>query len=169
MLNLNFISLSKFSRYETENCPGSVRKTNHKFRPDTWSSYKWNTVMSFGHSALHSVLSGNHYGTPKPPRDPKDSAKDGPLPRDSSFPLASTAATPSSGLPGQHPSSEGKRKRNRSTIEATNRSPISRPDGRPPSPPTTGGRKDPDSDSLGPLPSNWEMAFTDDGTPYFIE
>ena len=22
---------------------------------------------------------------------------------------------------------------------------------------------------LGPLPSNWEMAYTEDGTPYFIE
>ena len=27
----------------------------------------------------------------------------------------------------------------------------------------------PASPSLGLLPSNWEMAYTEDGTPYFIE
>ena len=114
------------------------------------------------------VSAGNHYGTPKPPKDPKDSAKDGPMPRDT-MPTTTTTS-----LPGQHPSSEGKRKRNRSTIEATNRSPITRPDGSPPPPPSDGRNYpsrdgDGDADNLGPLPSNWEMAFTDDGTAYFIE
>ena len=126
-------------------------------------------LVSRSHYDIHYLyISGNHYGTPKPPKDPKDSAKDGPMQRNST---PTTTTTTTTFLPGQHPSSEGKRKRNRSTIEATNRSPISRPDGSPP-PPPTGGRKgddEGDTDSLGPLPSNWEMAFTDDGTPYFIE
>ena len=32
-----------------------------------------------------------------------------------------------------------------------------------PMPPT------PPAPDLGPLPPNWEMAYTEDGTPYFIE
>ena len=105
---------------------------------------------------------GNHYGTPKPPKEPKD-PNSGPIQRSNS---AITV------LPGQHPSSEGKRKRNRSNIEATAKSPISRPAEAPPAPPGGPGSQKEEKgkqDDLGALPSNWEMAYTDDGTPYFIE
>ena len=47
---------------------------------------------------LINLFSGNHYGTPKPSPD-------------------STSKTDTV-IPGAHPSSEGKRKRNRSNVEA---------------------------------------------------
>lgn len=51
---------------------------------------------------------GNHYGTPKPSKEP---------------PVSPPQSTNTNGnvnwlMPGAHPSSEGKRKRNRSNIEA---------------------------------------------------
>lgn len=76
-------------------------------------------------------------------------------------------------LPGMHPSSEGKRKRNRSNVEAlgacddddsafqTNAPVHSNPVGEP-------SRMAP-SDDLGPLPENWEMSYTEKGEVYFIE
>lgn len=60
------------------------------------------------------LVTGNHYGTPKPSQEPPVS------PPQSS----GSNANLSSGLvlgplfPGAHPSSEGKRKRNRSNVEA---------------------------------------------------
>lgn len=80
-------------------------------------------------------------------------------------------------LPGQHPSSEGKRRRNRSNIETYSKQPS----------PGAGSldevamhrestltrkkslERAQSAGNLGPLPSNWEMAYTEDGTPYFIE
>merc|ERR1719509_103157 len=119
---------------------------------------------------------GNHYGTPKPSPDSP----------------AKTDAV----IPGAHPSSEGKRRRNRSNVEAmaakhnnpTEQSEAEReredntngasPDnasgssgkstsehnadsGHPDSPD--------DGDPLGPLPPNWEKAYTDKGEAYFID
>jgi hypothetical protein len=107
------------------------------------------------------IYDGNHYGTPKPPKDPV-----GPSP---------FRRTNSTGhlLPGATPSSEGKRRRNRSNIETSSAktSPVHQPDE--PLPPPMQRKKSLEraqsSSSLGPLPSNWEMSFTEDGTPYFIE
>jgi hypothetical protein len=76
-------------------------------------------------------------------------------------------------LPGMHPSSEGKRRRNRSNVEAlgagddnndeSNNTTINTPVV------TYSPRFQPPDDELGPLPSNWEMAYTEKGEVYFIE
>lgn len=105
--------------------------------------------------------SGNHYGTPKPPKDPQQAS---PFRRTNSMGTL---------LPGQHPSSEGKRRRNRSNIETTT-SPKATPAQYPDEasvPPARNKALDRvhSLSNLGPLPKNWEMALTEDGTPYFIE
>lgn len=86
-------------------------------------------------------------------------------------------------LPGMHPSSEGKRRRNRSNVEALG---AGGADEDPPpsnSPPVHTGNTPlgnpsslyssrippPQPDELGPLPANWEMAYTEKGEVYFIE
>ena len=91
---------------------------------------------------------GNHYGTPKPPHEPK-----GPLLR-------------RSGSVGQVTE---KRKRTRSQNEfgSAKSSPV-------PFNEDAMSRKKSlerahSASNLGPLPPNWEMAYTDDGHPYFIE
>ncbi|XP_074645982.1 membrane-associated guanylate kinase, WW and PDZ domain-containing protein 1-like [Tubulanus polymorphus] len=102
------------------------------------------------------IFDGNHYGTPKPLSD------------DETAPLFGRANSSSNLLPGSHPSSDGKRRRNRSNIEKPE-------DYSAPAPPSGAltrkksleqGLNSPD---LGPLPDNWEMAFTEDGHPYFID
>lgn len=55
------------------------------------------------------MLLGNHYGTPKPSKEPYVS-----LPQ--SWVLAGSPTN--TVCPGAHPSSEGKRRRNRSNVEA---------------------------------------------------
>lgn len=83
-------------------------------------------------------------------------------------------------LPGMHPSSEGKRRRNRSNVEALGAGDDANEDqpsnagggsGGPPTVPpiTYSPRFQPPEDELGPLPSNWEMAYTEKGEVYFIE
>ncbi|XP_063886797.1 uncharacterized protein LOC135114742 isoform X3 [Scylla paramamosain] len=117
---------------------------------------------------------GNHYGTPKPPSLPPDHL----------------ARTPSGGsvLPGAHPSSEGKRRRNRSNVEAmaantsSSEGPPEVPSHPHPSPGThynsmvgdESGMQmqvpdSPTSGELGPLPYNWEKAYTENGEPYYID
>lgn len=72
-----------------------------------------------------------------------------------------------------HPSSEGKRRRNRSNVEALGAGDDNNDETGPPivgAPPVTySPRFQPPDDELGPLPSNWEMAYTDKGEVYFIE
>lgn len=79
-----------------------------------------------------------------------------------------------------HPSSEGKRRRNRSNVEAINPSADNfvneekaRESDIASSTPTAGGGNDDDEDrgpdGLGPLPPNWEIATTLDGQVYFID
>ena len=67
-------------------------------------------------------FAGNHYGTPKPPPESNTSLIRGPTaagsgndPRAASGSSASASAV---NAPGAHPSSEGKRRRNRSNVEA---------------------------------------------------
>ncbi|XP_075552156.1 membrane associated guanylate kinase, WW and PDZ domain containing protein magi isoform X4 [Dermacentor variabilis] len=97
------------------------------------------------------IYEGNHYGTPKP-------QEEGLL------------------LPGAHPSSEGKRRRNRSNVEAmTAKSQEPAPS---PSPTQLQGLQangagpprdaSPGAFDLEPLPACWEKAYTEDGEPYFI-
>lgn len=101
------------------------------------------------------------YGTPKPPKDPQ-----GQIPRRTS--------SIGSFLPGAHPSSEGKRRRNRSNTDIPPKSPSTpgTPKKSLPEPPPRGtslDKLDQNSGELGPLPVNWEMAYTEEGHPYFIE
>jgi len=58
---------------------------------------------------------GNHYGTPKPSKEPPVSP---PQSSDSNTNLSSASLVLGALFPGAHPSSEGKRKRNRSNVEA---------------------------------------------------
>ncbi|CAG2191911.1 unnamed protein product [Mytilus edulis] len=93
------------------------------------------------------VYGGNHYGTPKPPHEPK-----GPLLR-------------RTGSVGQV---ADKRKRTRSIGDpgSTKSSPV--PFHEEISRKSLWERAHSSTD-LGPLPPNWEMAYTDDGHPYFID
>lgn len=96
--------------------------------------------------------SGNHYGTPKPPSEPK-----GPSLRRST---SMGNALPSSG--------DGKRRRNRSNTEggSARTSPVPfQYDGER----KKSMEKMQIDNSLGPLPQNWERAMTEEGIPYFIE
>lgn len=102
--------------------------------------------------------------------------------------VAGSSASKGPLLPGMHPSSEGKRRRNRSNVEAlgagcADDEPPSSPGavhtGNPPGTPLMGAPTSPFSpsgripppalDELGPLPANWEMAYTEKGEVYFIE
>ncbi|KAF2361077.1 PDZ domain [Trinorchestia longiramus] len=207
-------------------------------RPRQPPSYE--TVLH--NSRFYSIREeGNHYGTPKPPSQPSTSD-----PRNQSGGGANGSSAAGI-LPGAHPSSEGKRRRNRSNVEAmaanmtepmpwgaqqpphtyppqsqqsphtyppqsqqsphtyppqSQQSPHTYPPqsqqhsdprdhaGYPPSsegqfmmnsdpsmPPSAmhptsqveeGNSGPPDGD-LGPLPPNWEQAFTEKGEPYFID
>lgn len=59
-------------------------------------------------SASVRYVSGNHYGTPKPSKEPFVSLPQSVVLAGETNPVC----------PGAHPSSEGKRKRNRSNVEA---------------------------------------------------
>lgn len=101
------------------------------------------------------IFSGNHYGTPKPPKEP-------------TLPLVRRSN--SIGLPGGQSKvgTEGhQRKRSRSGSEMVPEvfedeyvQPFTR---------KKSLERAHSSSNLGPLPANWEMAFTEDGHPYFIE
>uniref|UniRef100_A0A671VZJ9 Membrane-associated guanylate kinase, WW and PDZ domain-containing protein 1 n=1 Tax=Sparus aurata TaxID=8175 RepID=A0A671VZJ9_SPAAU len=121
----------------------------------------------------------NFYGTPKPPAEP------------SALLLNVTDQL----LPGARPTSEGKRKRNKSVSnmekasieppeEEEEERPIVNGNGvavtpgeprqRPPQPydglsPKITATKPEENDELGPLPDNWEMAYTEKGEVYFID
>lgn len=60
-------------------------------------------------------VAGNHYGTPKPSKEPPVSP---PQSSGSNANLSSAGLVLGALFPGAHPSSEGKRKRNRSNVEA---------------------------------------------------
>lgn len=60
-------------------------------------------------------MTGNHYGTPKPSQEPPVSP---PQSSGSNTNLSSSGLVLEPLFPGAHPSSEGKRKRNRSNVEA---------------------------------------------------
>ncbi|XP_066948270.1 membrane-associated guanylate kinase, WW and PDZ domain-containing protein 1-like isoform X13 [Macrobrachium rosenbergii] len=129
--------------------------------------------------SLSSSLESNHYGTPKPPSLPPDHLTRG--------------AVGGGVLPGAHPSSEGKRRRNRSNVEAmaANTTTAEPPSESPRHPYPQGDQfspsgmhstmvaedggmqlhppDSPTSGELGPLPYNWEKAYTENGEPYYID
>nr|CAD7431146.1 unnamed protein product [Timema monikensis] len=131
---------------------------------------------------------GNHYGTPKPSKEQPVSP---PQSSGSGSNLNIVGLTLGGLFPGAHPSSEGKRKRNRSNVEAMaakNMEPeliggnllvgdgpggglenLGGP-GAPPSYYHAGGDStDTLRSDLGPLPPNWEKAYTERGEVYFID
>ena len=154
---------------------------------------------------------GNLYGTPRPPKEPlrspppgsgtslnSPSALRGPsVDEDEPDPgrLSLHDGSPLRGelSPGQHPSSEGKRRRNRSNVEAVNPSdtPVNENhDGDAVRPSSADGVVDESAyssqtprpydgvegtpedrgpDGRGPLPANWEIATTHEGQVYFID
>uniref|UniRef100_A0A8C1X2V8 Membrane-associated guanylate kinase, WW and PDZ domain-containing protein 1 n=1 Tax=Cyprinus carpio TaxID=7962 RepID=A0A8C1X2V8_CYPCA len=114
----------------------------------------------------------NFYGTPKPPAEPT--------------PMLFNVTDQL--LPGARPSAEGKRKRNKSVSnmekdsieppeEEEEESPVVNGNGiaiTPDAPEEEGDApKSPqdsqENDELGPLPDNWEMAYTEKGEVYFID
>ncbi|PSN56094.1 hypothetical protein C0J52_05890 [Blattella germanica] len=136
------------------------------------------------------IYEGNHYGTPKPSKEPPVSP---PQSTGSNSNLNSVGLVLGALFPGAHPSSEGKRKRNRSNVEAMaakNMEPESTgsnslindgtcgsnsggdqlPDvGAPPSYFHAGEGPESLRSDLGPLPPNWEKAYTERGEVYFID
>ncbi|XP_071035063.1 membrane-associated guanylate kinase, WW and PDZ domain-containing protein 1 isoform X4 [Parasteatoda tepidariorum] len=148
--------------------------------------YTFLTVEEFmqlersGNLLESGIYEGNHYGTPKPLEECP-----APVPKPSSY----TVNNSNNVIPGIHPSSEGKRRRNRSSVEAmTAKTNEEQSD----SGYSHSGKNSIDSshvsqgmitddhksqkkfstsedDDLGPLPENWEKAYTEDGEPYFID
>ena len=97
---------------------------------------------------------GNHYGTPKPPKEP-------------TAPLVRRSNSSATGLPGGQSRFPPQRKRTQSgselpldTFEDEYVQPFTR---------KKSLERAHSASNLGPLPPNWEMAFTEDGHPYFIE
>ncbi|XP_046984274.1 membrane-associated guanylate kinase, WW and PDZ domain-containing protein 1 [Schistocerca americana] len=129
------------------------------------------------------IYEGNHYGTPKPSKEAPVSP---PQSSGSNLNLNSVGVFGTL-FPGAHPSSEGKRKRNRSNVEAmaakNNMEPEpvagnvldgynSSGDQVPTDPPSyyhSGEGPESLHADLGPLPPNWEKAYTDRGEVYFID
>ncbi|CAG7721513.1 unnamed protein product [Allacma fusca] len=119
------------------------------------------------------VYAGNHYGTPKPWASRCRSANS----QLESGDIIQSGGENSKGviLPGMHPSSEGKRRRNRSNVEA-----LGAGDDEPPSPSMNSSsypapvlsyssRAPVSDESLGPLPDNWQMCFSEKNEVYFID
>ncbi|XP_071961683.1 membrane-associated guanylate kinase, WW and PDZ domain-containing protein 3-like isoform X2 [Antedon mediterranea] len=111
-----------------------------------------------GHLLESGIFDGNHYGTPKPPATPDASVPSTPQKQPNP-----TENNPDH-RPGARPSSQGKRQRNKSSIEATtlNSKMVDEAE----------QKKQEDVDKrtteLGLLPPDWEVAFTDQGDMYFI-
>uniref|UniRef100_A0A8D2ZZG2 Membrane-associated guanylate kinase, WW and PDZ domain-containing protein 2 n=1 Tax=Scophthalmus maximus TaxID=52904 RepID=A0A8D2ZZG2_SCOMX len=117
----------------------------------------------------------NFYGTPKPPAEPSPAAP----------PLNVSEAL----LPGARPSAQGKRKRNQSVSNMEQRASLEPPEEEEEESPVVNGNgeaitpeeapkspskspikvPDVDEEELGPLPDNWEMAYTEKGEVYFID
>ena len=104
--------------------------------------------------ALLCLPPGNHYGTPKPPKEP-------------TAPLVRRSNSSATGLPGGQSRFPPQRKRTQSgselpldTFEDEYVQPFTR---------KKSLERAHSASNLGPLPPNWEMAFTEDGHPYFIE
>ncbi|KAK3103335.1 hypothetical protein FSP39_018567 [Pinctada imbricata] len=108
-------------------------------------------------SLLESGLyDGNHYGTPKPPSEPKGQ-------------IIRRSSSMGGVLPAAHgPERDSKRRRNRSNTEGgsakTSPVPFTEERGRKKSLERAHGEN-----HQGSLPDNWEMAYTEAGIPYFID
>ncbi|XP_013409201.1 membrane-associated guanylate kinase, WW and PDZ domain-containing protein 2, partial [Lingula anatina] len=139
--------------------PGEINGVDYTFlsMEDFLALEKSGTLLESG------IYDGNHYGTPKPPKEP-------------TLPPFRRTNSASMLLPGPHPSSEGKRRRNRSNVETTS-VPKAFNDVEQPTTPGTRKRQlersksdqDLGSKDMGPMPPNWEVAYTEEGNPYYID
>ncbi|XP_043224900.1 membrane-associated guanylate kinase, WW and PDZ domain-containing protein 1-like isoform X6 [Amphibalanus amphitrite] len=141
---------------------------------------EFNKLRQSGDLLESGEYEGHLYGTPRPAADPASSR---------SAAQSSREVSGDTLLSGRHPSSEGKRRRNRSTVEAMaasggERQPPDSPRHRAPEyrpgPPQPGDgsvsqgsgpvwdRSETPTSELGPLPDHWEKAYTEFGEPYFI-
>ncbi|PVD24614.1 hypothetical protein C0Q70_15098 [Pomacea canaliculata] len=131
--------------------PGEVNGVDYNFL----SLEEFAVLEKSGELLESGIFDGNHYGTPKPPKEP-------------TLPLVRRSN--SIGLPGGQSKvgTEGhQRKRSRSGSEMVPEvfedeyvQPFTR---------KKSLERAHSSSNLGPLPANWEMAFTEDGHPYFID
>ncbi|XP_066948325.1 membrane-associated guanylate kinase, WW and PDZ domain-containing protein 1-like isoform X19 [Macrobrachium rosenbergii] len=168
-LNRTF-SANEIKEYFIRNGSQRHHVNEHKLRDEAF-------VSSPNHQS--TSCKSNHYGTPKPPSLPPDHLTRG--------------AVGGGVLPGAHPSSEGKRRRNRSNVEAmaANTTTAEPPSESPRHPYPQGDQfspsgmhstmvaedggmqlhppDSPTSGELGPLPYNWEKAYTENGEPYYID
>ncbi|XP_064633877.1 membrane-associated guanylate kinase, WW and PDZ domain-containing protein 2-like isoform X4 [Lineus longissimus] len=126
--------------------PGEINGMDYTFL----SMDEFMSLEKSGNLLESGIYDGNHYGTPKPSKD-------------AATPLFRRTNSSGNLLPGAHPSSEGKRRRNRSHVEM---SPLKSPS---PPPLTRPKSMEGADDDLGALPSNWELALTEDGHPYYID
>lgn len=179
---------------------------------------RWSRSVAFiwlfidcAQSTYWFISTGNYYGTPKPPLDSPLVLPAAPLAQSSTVNFSQHATTDKAVvLAGAHPSSEGKRRRNRSNVEAmaaaqsdadpepANHGPgagdlsgyrsansinsvhsvhsansmsasnnnLSIPSYREDGGGAMGGLSEAE---LGPLPANWEKAYTERGEVYFID
>ncbi|CAM1323212.1 Uncharacterised protein g8324 [Pycnogonum litorale] len=146
--------------------PGEVNGVDYTFL----SVEEFQALERSGNLLESGVYEGNHYGTPKPTKDNSSATQK----------LEQSSEDTSVLLPGAHPSSEGKRKRNRSNVEAMaahSVDPNSTPgnslynnnnDNRINSM-SSDGQNESGTPELGPLPDGWEKAYTETGEPYFID
>ncbi|XP_035704897.1 membrane-associated guanylate kinase, WW and PDZ domain-containing protein 3 isoform X2 [Folsomia candida] len=171
--------------------PGEINDVDYTFL----SQEEFMELERNGSLLESGVYAGNHYGTPKPwanrarEMSNQSSMLAGGGVGGNSMSIVGSSLNNSDSmmmtskgtiLPGMHPSSEGKRRRNRSNVEALGAGDDANEDqpsnagggsGGPPTVPpiTYSPRFQPPEDELGPLPSNWEMAYTEKGEVYFID
>lgn len=142
--------------------------------------YKFLSVNEFmaleksGHLLESGIFDGNHYGTPKPPKEPPpesppQSPPHSPMDDGPHLPVEDMNETQNDSRsiirPGATPSSAGKRQRNKSNIDATtlNSKPVDDEEEE------RRLKIQQLEDKYGVLPSNWEISFTEDGDLYYID
>ena len=129
-------------------CKGTTRPPNPGERQNI--DYNFITVEQFkrmeknGDLLESGTYEGNYYGTPRPPSDPPSSTMNPPMLRS--------------------PASMGYKPQGMSLMEAESLSPPSKSYTAP-----LGTNAMINAQVLGPLPSNWEIAYTEDNQKYFIE
>ncbi|XP_070193690.1 membrane-associated guanylate kinase, WW and PDZ domain-containing protein 1-like isoform X2 [Littorina saxatilis] len=130
--------------------PGEANGVDYNFL----SLEEFAVLEKSGELLESGIFDGNHYGTPKPPSEP-------------TAPLVRRSNSTATGLPGGQARFPPQRKRSQSGSELTPDflddeyvQPFTR---------KKSLERAHSASNLGPLPSNWEMAFTEDGHPYFID
>lgn len=132
--------------------PGEVNGVDYNFL----SIDDFKKLERSGELLESGIFDGNYYGTPRPSKEPQGQ----PVRRSQSM-----------GLPGGQAQQLDKRKRTRSNSGHFPDGAAEEGEVAPQPSPTRKQslEKAHSTSNLGPLPDNWEMAYTDDGHPYFID